>query len=79
MGVRIGDGLLLGMRGGRFRRSHVWLFVYRRLSGVKENWRAEGDVELKVNLSLYQFTIEYIIIYTRTVLSLPFGGRPACV
>jgi hypothetical protein len=79
MEVKIGDALLLGMQGERFRQSHIVLFVHRRLSGVKENRRAERNAELKVNLTLYKSTIEYIIIYTCTVLSLLIGGEPACV
>jgi hypothetical protein len=77
--VRTRDALLLGMRGGHFRQSHILLFVHRRLSGVKENRRAERNAELKVNLTVYKPTIEYIIIYTCTVLSLLIGGKPACV
>jgi hypothetical protein len=60
MGVRTVDVLLLGMRGERSRRSHVWLSTYRRLSGIKENRHAEGDVELEVNLFLHLLMIERI-------------------
>lgn len=67
MEVRIGDALLLGMRGEHFRRSHIRPLAYRRLSGVKENRRAERDAELKVNLVLYQPTIECIIIHACNV------------
>lgn len=63
MEVRIGDALLLGMRGEHFRRSHIRPLAYRRLSGVKENRRAERDAELKVRFILYQRTIECIILY----------------